>query len=143
MLSAATVLAIAAVVNAQSLTTFTFSINGEETSIVVPVPQAPTTTVYMTMPAATITRTTALGPAVATQTIIVTAPVDQISSIANEIPSSYQVPAESLNINPAAVVPVTINGYTTAINLPSSASVPTGPVTLSPIVFAPSPPSTS
>ncbi|KAL8954960.1 MAG: hypothetical protein Q9193_006992, partial [Seirophora villosa] len=122
MLSVPTLLAIAAVVNAQSLTTFTFTINGEETAVGVPAPQAPTTTVYTTVPSVTITETTAFGPSIATQTIIVTAPIDQISSIANEIPSSYQVPTESLNIIPAAVVPVTLNGFTTAINLPSSAS---------------------
>ncbi|KAL8932293.1 MAG: hypothetical protein Q9216_006896, partial [Gyalolechia sp. 2 TL-2023] len=129
--------ALPAIINAQSLTTYTFSINGVETSIVVPLPQAPTTTVYMTMPVATVTQTTAYSPAVATQTIVVTAPANQISSIANEIPQSYQAPVESLS--PGAVVPITINDYTTSINLPSSASVPTGAVTLSPIIVAPPP----
>ncbi|KAL8706498.1 MAG: hypothetical protein Q9225_007945, partial [Loekoesia sp. 1 TL-2023] len=143
MLSAVTslaLLALPAVVRAQSLTTYTFSINGKETSIVVPLPEAPTTTVYMTMPVATVTQTTAFAPAVATQTIVVTAPVGQISSIANEIPTSYRVPPESLS--PGAVVPITLNGYTTAINVPSTASVPTGPVTLSPVIVAPPPPAT-
>ncbi|KAI4177470.1 MAG: hypothetical protein LQ343_000451 [Gyalolechia ehrenbergii] len=138
MLSIATffaLVALPAIINAQSLTTYMFSINGQGTSIVVPLPQAPTTTVYKTMPVATVTQTTAYAPAVATQTIVVTAPANQISSIANEIPQSYQVPVESLN--PGAVVPITINDYTTSINLPSSASVPTGAVTLSPVIVAP------
>ncbi|KAL8686236.1 MAG: hypothetical protein Q9218_007248, partial [Villophora microphyllina] len=142
MLSVFTCLALVALpaINAQALTTITLNINGKETSIVLPLPQAPTTTVYMTMPAATITQTTAFPQSIATQTIVVAAPVDQISSIAGEIPTSYQVPAASLQ-TPAAIVPVTINGYTTALNLPSSASVPTGTVTLSPVIVAPPPPS--
>ncbi|KAI4137250.1 MAG: hypothetical protein L6R39_007386, partial [Caloplaca ligustica] len=145
MFSSATPLALVAlpfIISVQSLTTYTFSINGKETSIVVPLPEGPMTTVYMTMPAATVTQTTAFGPAIATQTIVVTAPVDQISSIANEIPQSYQVPAESVG-TPGAVVPITISGYTTSINIPSSVSVPTGQITLSPVVVAPPPLATS
>ncbi|KAL9576857.1 MAG: hypothetical protein Q9212_006760, partial [Teloschistes hypoglaucus] len=110
MLSAAARLALVAlpaIINAQS-TTLTFNIDGKATSIVLSLPPAPATTVYMTVPGATITQTTAFPQSIATQTIVVTAPVDQISSIAGEIPSSYQAPAVSPQI-PAVIVPVTIN----------------------------------
>ncbi|KAI4262958.1 MAG: hypothetical protein L6R42_001873 [Xanthoria sp. 1 TBL-2021] len=133
--------ALPALINAQSLTTYFFSIGDRPTSIVVPIPEGPATTVYVTMPVATVTRTTAFAQSVATQTIVVTAPVGQISSIANGIPSSYVVPPVS-NIDAAAVVPISFNGYTTSLNLPSSASVPTGAVTLTPIIVAPPPAST-
>ncbi|KAI4226365.1 MAG: hypothetical protein L6R36_003223 [Xanthoria steineri] len=133
--------ALPALINAQSLTTYFFSIGDRPTSIVVPVPEGPATTVYVTMPLATVTQTTAFPQSIATQTIVVTAPVGQISSIANEIPSSYVVPLVP-NVNPAAVVPISFNGYTTSLNLPSSASVPTGAVTLTPVIVAPPPAST-
>ncbi|KAL8869955.1 MAG: hypothetical protein Q9174_003884 [Haloplaca sp. 1 TL-2023] len=130
-------LALPSIVYAQQqLTTFTFSINGEETSIVVPMPEMPTTTIFQTLAEATITQTMAFPQSVATQTIVVTAPVDDISSIAEAIPSSYQVEPESVD-TPDVLVPVTLNGYTTSLALPSSASVPTGPVTISPIIVAP------
>ncbi|KAL8977354.1 MAG: hypothetical protein Q9205_006824, partial [Flavoplaca limonia] len=133
--------AIPALINAQSLTTYFFSIGDTPTSIVVPVPEAAATTVYVTLPVEVITQTTAFPQSIATQTIVVTAPEGQISSIANEIPSSYVAPPVS-NVDPAAVVPISINGYTTSLNLPSSASVPIGAVTLTPVIVAPSPAST-
>ncbi|KAL8707320.1 MAG: hypothetical protein Q9220_007632 [cf. Caloplaca sp. 1 TL-2023] len=136
----ALVAALPSLINAQALTTYTLTIFGKETSVVLPLPQVPTTTVYMTMAGATVTQTTAFPQSVATQTIILTAPADQITSIAGEIPSSYQAPP--VTVNPGPIVPITLNGYTTSINLPSSASVPTGAVTLSPII-APPPPATT
>ena len=73
----------------------------------------------------TLTETFQLAPQVVTRTIIITAPADQISSIIGVVPQSVQLqqPQES-----GQTVPVTINGYVTAIVVPSSASVFT-PVT--------------
>ena len=127
--------ALPALINAQSLTTYRFSIAGEPTSVVVPLPDVPTMTVYKTLPATLVTRTTQLPRQIATETIVLTAPVGEISSIADSIPKSYQVPnQQAVSGTPGPVVPITFGGFTTSIHLPAAVSVPKSPVTLSPVV---------
>lgn len=108
-------------INAQSVT-YSFTFGQEVTSVVLPAPKVETTTITVKEPQETYYLTTQLPAAVTTQTIIITAPVNQISSIAGSIPKSYQ---EILSEKPGAVVPFTINGYTTSIVIPASVSIPT------------------
>lgn len=98
--------------------------------------QTTQTTVVVT-PQTQVTATFALAPGVVTRTIIITAPVDQISSIIDAVPKSAQL---QQSVEPGQTLPITINGYVTSIVIPDSASIPTG-VTLSPITpaFLPAP----
>ncbi|KAL9045512.1 MAG: hypothetical protein Q9214_001452 [Letrouitia sp. 1 TL-2023] len=130
--------ALPILIHAQGLTTYIFTIGDKPTSLVLPIPNIPTTTIYKTLPATTITHTTQLPRKIATETIVLTAPVGEISTIAGNIPQSYQVPnQQAVSGTPGPVIPITVNGYVTSIRLPATASVPPGRVTLSPVVVAP------
>ncbi|KAI4213968.1 MAG: hypothetical protein LQ351_003372 [Letrouitia transgressa] len=130
--------ALPVLIHAQGLTTYIFTIGDKPTSLTLPIPNIPTTTIYKTLPATIITRTTQLPRQIATETIVLTAPVGEISAIADNIPQSYQVPnQQAVSGTPGPVIPITVNGYVTSIRLPATASVPPGRVTLSPVVVAP------
>ena len=128
ILARAIVALLPAIARAQS-TTYTLTLGDVVTSVVLPIPQAETTTITLREAQATLILTTRVPQPVATQTIIITAPVNQITSIAAAIPKSVQqVVSEEGN----QIVPITIHDYVTSILIPASASIPAG-VTLSPI----------
>lgn len=136
--------ALPVLTHAQGLTTYILTIGDKPTSLILPIPNIPTTTIYKTLPATIITRTTQLPRQIATETIVLTAPVGEISAIAGNIPQSYQVPnQQAVSGTPGPVIPITVNGYVTSIRLPATASVPPGRVTLSPVVVAPGPAATN
>ncbi|CAF9942803.1 MAG: hypothetical protein ALECFALPRED_010077 [Alectoria fallacina] len=116
----------------QSVTTYSFTANGTPTSLVFSIPTVQTTTVTYTQAAYTMTLTPA--PMIETRTFTVTAPGDEISSIAGAIPQSVQVVAPS--VAPGPIVPVVIHGYTTSIQIPATASIPEGTYTPSPVHIA-------
>lgn len=72
-----------------------------------------------------------------TRTVIFTAPVDQITSYAQAIPTSIQVVVSQPD---GGYVPVNFNGFSTSIFIPAAASVPAGePLSLISPIFAPVP----
>lgn len=87
-------------------------------------------TVVVTNPQFTLTESPQNSPHVATRTIIITAPIDEITSIADSIPKSIQV--QQTQLAGGQVLPITINTFVTSILIPAAASIPTG-ITLSPI----------
>ena len=99
--------------------------------------QAGTATVVVTDGAQTTLVQTNLPQQYVTRTVIFTAPVDQISSFVQAIPTSIQVVVSQPD---GGFVPINLNGFTTSLFIPAAASVPTG-VPLSPItpIFAPAP----
>lgn len=89
-----------------------------------------THTVIVTIPQFTVTESLQNSPRVGTRTIIITAPVDEITSIADAIPKSVQL--QQTEAGGGQILPITINTYVTSIVIPAAASIPTG-ITLSPI----------
>lgn len=112
---------VPALIHAQSVT-YLFTFGQLVTSVVLPSPPGVTKTIMVKEPQTTLYLTTQLPQAVTTQTIVITAPVNEISSIADGIPKSYQ---ETRSEAAGDVVPFAINGYTTSIVIPASASIPT------------------
>ena len=128
-----------ALIHAQSILTtlyFTNTQDGQVSSIEVPFSpqQAHTETTTITEAGTTITQTTALQPSVETTTIVLTGPYPQVSSVADGIPKSIQVEQPSVPAGP--VVPVTVHGYSTTIQLPSSVSLPSTAITIAPPAIA-------
>lgn len=78
----------------------------------------------------TVAETIQNSPRVATRTIIITAPIDEITSIADSIPTSVVQLQQSAQ--GGQILPITVNDYVTSILIPAAASIPTG-ITLSPI----------
>lgn len=103
--------------------------------------QVTTATVQVTDGAQTTLIQTNLPQQFETRTIIFTAPVNQISSLAQAIPTSIQVVVSQPD---GGFIPINLNGFSTSVFVPAAASVPTG-VPLSPItpIFVPAPISTA
>lgn len=130
--------ALPSLICAQSMTTllYTYTTDGAVSSIVISLPlqggQVETT--IITQASATVTSTTALRPSVETTTITLTGPVSDLSSAAAGIPASYQLQQPS--IAPGPVIPITVHGYTTSLQLPSSVSLPSTAITIAPSAAA-------
>ncbi|KAL2037206.1 hypothetical protein N7G274_010069 [Stereocaulon virgatum] len=127
---------VPAIVLAQS-TTYFFTVSGTVQSIVLPTAPTTTTTIYMTQPAAIVTVTPPAS--IETRIFTVTGPAPVVASIEGALPSGAQV--QGSTESPGPIVPIAINGFTTSIQFPVSASIPTsGPVTIAPaVVVAPTP----
>ena len=99
--------------------------------------QVDTATNVVTDGAQTAIVQTGLPQQFVTRTVIFTAPVDQISSFVQAIPTSIQVVVSQPD---GGYVPINLNGFTTSLFIPAAASVATG-VAFSPItpIFAPIP----
>lgn len=88
-------------------TTITITFGGVVTSAVVQLPEPQIITVRPQQ--------------IITTTIVITAPASQITEIAGKIPESVQ---DIVSEEVGNVLPLTINGYVTSINLPASVSIP-------------------
>ncbi|KAL2059574.1 hypothetical protein ABVK25_000867 [Lepraria finkii] len=119
---------VPAMVLAQS-TTYSFTVNGNVHSIILPSPSITSTTIFVTHAAATVTITPPAS--IETRIFTVTGPAPVVASIEGAIPSGAEV--QGSTESPGPIIPIAINGYTTSVQFPASASIPTsGPVTIAP-----------
>ena len=131
-------LATPSLLAAQSLTTYSITISNSIHTIVLPTPKVTTITDYQTQPGATTTIIPA--PSIQTSIFTVTGPFAEVTSIADNIPSGARVQGGRDSETPGAIVPIAIHGFITSIELPASASIPTGPFSISHVnIIAPTP----